>query len=129
MGFNPFELGQAVIYREPGRTDADKVVEADQGGGAPMRTSTAAGACGTGNGGDVHAADRRPTARRQYYVMAGTNQFNLIGDQRLVDKQVIQLGALENETRGGIARVKLGPVHPGASGFTSVRRRSSTRPS
>ena len=42
--------------------------------------------------------------------MVGVDQFNLIGDQRLVDKQVIQLGALENETRGGIARIKIGAV-------------------
>ncbi|MGH6643642.1 MAG: hypothetical protein ACRED3_13205, partial [Bradyrhizobium sp.] len=46
----------------------------------------------------------------------GTNQFNLTGDQRLVDKQVIQLGALENETRGGIARIKFGSVTPSALG-------------
>ena len=53
-------------------------------------------------------------------MMAGVDQFNLIGDQRLVDKQVIQLGALENETRGGIARIKF--RHAGrprsATGFT-----------
>ncbi len=50
--------------------------------------------------------------------MAGVDQFNLIGDQRLVDKQVLQLGALENETRGGVARVKVGaPVDPNETGF------------
>ena len=38
-----------------------------------------------------------------YYVMAGVDQFNLTGDNRLVDSQTIRLGALENETRGGIA--------------------------
>ena len=57
------------------------------------------------------------------YTMVGTDQFNLIGDQRLVGKQVVQLGALENETRGGIARTKfrLNPDNPlaaTAKGFT-----------
>src|SRR6185503_19047705 len=51
-----------------------------------------------------------------YYVMAGRNQFNLIGDQRLVSSQDIQLGTLENETRGGIARVKFANVDPAAIG-------------
>ncbi len=50
--------------------------------------------------------------------MAGVDQFNLIGDQRLVNGQSLKLGALENETRGGIARVKLGEVSPGATGFS-----------
>ena len=36
---------------------------------------------------------------------------------RLAGDQVLQLGALENETRGGVARVKLGAVQPGATGF------------
>ena len=52
-----------------------------------------------------------------YYVMAGVDQNNLIGDARLVDKQVLQLGTLENQTRGGVANMLLGAVTPGATGF------------
>src|SRR3954469_23510948 len=50
--------------------------------------------------------------------MAGTDQFNLLGDGRLVDAQTIRLGTLENEVRGGIARVDLGPVPVGATGYS-----------
>src|SRR5205823_3357503 len=53
-----------------------------------------------------------------YYVMAPIDQFNLVGDNRLAKQQVIQLGALENETRGGIARIKFASVDPAAEGFT-----------
>ncbi len=38
-----------------------------------------------------------------YYVIASTNQFNLEGDLRFVDKQVIRLAESENEARAGIA--------------------------
>jgi len=38
-----------------------------------------------------------------YYVIASTNQFNLEGDLRFVDEQVIQLAESENEARAGIA--------------------------
>src|SRR5262249_53912738 len=120
---NPFELGQAVIYREPGRTDADKVVDSPLGYKVWQSPNPAidgkryvpliGGEDGLAKGDDYfleHGAT--------YYVMAGVNQFNLIGDQRLVDRQVIQLGTLENETRGGIARIKLGEVNPAATGFT-----------
>ena len=40
---------------------------------------------------------------RTYYVIAGTNQFNLQGDLRFVDKQVFQLAETENEARAGVA--------------------------
>ncbi len=40
---------------------------------------------------------------RTYYVITGTNQFNLQGDLRFVDKQVIQLAETENEARAGVA--------------------------
>ena len=104
---NTFELGQAVIYREPGRTDSDKVVD------GKWQSKNAI----------IDGTDYVPLIEGLehgglYYVMAGVDQFNLIGDQRLVDGQSLQLGALENETRGGIARVKLGAVSYGAAGFT-----------
>jgi hypothetical protein len=38
-----------------------------------------------------------------YYVITGTNEFNLQGDVRFVDKQVIQLAETENESRAGVA--------------------------
>lgn len=53
-----------------------------------------------------------------YDVMAGTDQFNLLGDGRLVDSQTIRLGTLENEVRGGIARVDIGPVPAGGTGYS-----------
>ena len=53
-----------------------------------------------------------------YYVMAGTDQFNLLGDNRLVSGQTIRLGTLENEVRGGIARVDIGPVPVGGTGYS-----------
>jgi hypothetical protein len=122
--FNAFELGQAVIYREPGRTDSDKVVEDENGNlfwqsqdlsldGTPYTPLLGGGSPDWMDTGAylVHGG--------LYYVMAGVDQFNLIGDSRLVNEQVIQLGALENETRGGIARIKIGdPVDPTATGFT-----------
>jgi hypothetical protein len=122
--FNTFELGQAVIYREPGRTDADKVVE-DANGDLRWQSPNAS------IDGQLYipqlgggSADWKETGAflkhgGLYYVMAGVNQFNLIGDSRFVDEQVLQLGALENETRGGIARVKIGkPVDSTATGFS-----------
>src|SRR3954452_18166980 len=109
---NTYELGQAAIYREPGRTDLDRVVE-DENGDLYWRSPNAA-IDGTPyiplieglNHGDL------------VYTMVGTDQFNLIGDQRFVDKQVVQLGALENETRGGGARIKIGAAgDPIQTGF------------
>ena len=38
-----------------------------------------------------------------YYVITGTNQFNLQGDLRFVDQQVIQLAESENEALAGVA--------------------------
>ncbi|MGF1522702.1 MAG: DUF4347 domain-containing protein [Leptolyngbyaceae cyanobacterium] len=38
-----------------------------------------------------------------YYVIASTNENNLEGDQRFVDRQLIQLAETENEARAGIA--------------------------
>ena len=109
---NTFELGQAVIYREPGRTDYDRVV--DDGSGNLVWQSPNASIDGTPYVPLIAGLEHGGL----YYVMAGTNQFNLGGDQRLVPSQAVQLGALENETRGGIARVKLGAVAPGTTGFT-----------
>src|SRR5439155_21239549 len=110
---NSLELGQAVIYREPGRTDDDKVVDGPDG--YKVWQSPNAAIDGTryvpligGTDGLAKGDDYYLEHGGTYYVMAGTNQFNLIGDQRLATEQVIQLGTLENETRGGIARVKLG---------------------
>ena len=40
---------------------------------------------------------------KTYYVITGTNQYNLQGDLRFVDKQVIQLAETENEARAGVA--------------------------
>ena len=40
---------------------------------------------------------------KTYYVITGTNEFNLQGDLRFVDKQVIQLAETENEARAGVA--------------------------
>ena len=104
---NTFELGQAVIYREPGRTEQDTVVDGKWVSPDP----------------EINGTDYVPLIEGLehgglYYVMTAIDQFNLIGDQRLVDGQTLQLGALENETRGGIARIKLGEVKPGATGFT-----------
>ncbi|MFN5950806.1 MAG: hypothetical protein ACK43N_20110, partial [Pirellulaceae bacterium] len=54
-----------------------------------------------------------------YYVLAAVDQFSLIGDSRFIDKQVIRLGALENETRGGIGRIKIGkPLDARAKDFS-----------
>ena len=110
--FNTIELGQAVIYREPGRSDADKVVDGLDGRKHWQSTNPLIDGTlyvplieGLEHGG-------------LYYVMTGVDQFDLIGDSRFASEQVLQLGALENETRGGVARVKLGAVAPGATGFT-----------
>src|SRR6185436_19488617 len=95
--FNPIELGQAVIYREPGRTDDDKVVDGPNGYKVWQSPNVAidgtryiplvGGADGLAKGGDYYLEHGG-----LYYVMAGRNQFNLIGDQRLVSSQDIQLG-------------------------------------
>jgi hypothetical protein len=117
---NTFELGQAAIYREPGRTDQDRVVE-DETGKLVWRSPDA-----SIDGHDYVPLIEGLNHGDLVYTMVGTDQFNLIGDQRLVGKQVVQLGALENETRGGIARLKF-HVNPGGMGKTgSARRRSST---
>ena len=110
---NTFELGQAVIYREAGRTDADKVVDGPDG--YKIWQSPNAAIDGTPYIPRIEGLEHGGL----YYTMVGVDQFNLIGDQRLVDKQVVSLGALENETRGGIARIKIGaPVDPNETGFT-----------
>ncbi|MES2101762.1 MAG: LEPR-XLL domain-containing protein, partial [Pseudomonadota bacterium] len=120
---NTFELGQAVNYYEPGHDDDDHLVEGSDGN-LYWRDPNGKGADGVLRTGAAVIDGTLYTPRIEglehgglYYVMAGVDQFNLIGDQRLVDKQVLQLGALENETRGGIARVDLGAVTPGMSGF------------
>ncbi|HEY9239052.1 MAG TPA: hypothetical protein VIP10_09480, partial [Burkholderiaceae bacterium] len=121
--FNAIELGQAVIYREPNRTDDDKVITDEDGNktwqspdgeidGKPY-IPLIGGADGLAKG-DDHYLEHGAT----YYVMAAIDEFNLIGDQRLVDSQKVFLGTLENETRGGIARMKLGPVADSVTGFT-----------
>ncbi|MDB5862130.1 MAG: repeat-containing protein, partial [Ramlibacter sp.] len=118
---NTFELGQAVIYREVGHDANDTLYDSENPDGTPE----------LGADGKQVKRWRDPDGvidkmiytpkivglehGSQYYVMTGVDQFNLIGDQRLVNKQVLQLGALENETRGGIARVKLGTVDPNSS--------------
>jgi hypothetical protein len=52
-----------------------------------------------------------------YYIIVGTNEFNLIGDQRFVGEQVVMLAETENEARAGIA-IDFGPVAGGASGYS-----------
>jgi len=106
-----------VIYREPDRTDSDKVVD----GYWQSQDSSIDGTAyvplieGLEHGG-------------LYYVMAGVDQFNLIGDGRLVDKQVLQLGALENETRAE-SRVSNSARCHRAEGSPSARPISWIRPS
>jgi hypothetical protein len=118
--FFPIELGQAVIYREPGRTDADQVVTGPNGYSVWQSPNPAidgtryipliGGAEGLATGNYLQHGGI-------YYVMAARDQFNLIGDQ-LVESQTIQLGSLENETRGGVARIKFGEVDPSALGLS-----------
>ncbi len=112
---NTFELGQAVIYREPGHDANDTVVD-DGSGNLVWRDPD-----GVIDGQPYVPLIEGLQHGAQYYVMTGTDQFNLIGDQRLVDAQRLQLGALENETRGGIARIKLGAVTPGDLGLHPQR--------
>ena len=124
--FNPFELGQAVNYYEPGHDANDVVVEGVDGCSGASPTRVIDGTRTPLRPGGVIADSTTPDAGLDhgglYYVMTGIDQFNLIGDQRLVDKQVIQLGALENETRGGVARVKIGAaVDPSADGLRPPR--------
>ena len=52
-----------------------------------------------------------------YYVVAGTNEFNLQGDFRITDKQVIQLAESENEARAGVF-IDIGtPTSASATGY------------
>ncbi|MFN9446209.1 MAG: hypothetical protein ACK57Y_09265, partial [Pirellulaceae bacterium] len=121
---NAIELGQAVIYREPGRTDSDKVVE-DEDGNLRWQSQN------TSIDGQLYvplmgggSPDWKETGAYLehgglYYVLAAVDQFSLIGDSRFIDKQVIRLGALENETRGGIGRIKIGkPLDARAKDFS-----------
>ncbi|HND51825.1 MAG TPA: hypothetical protein PLV92_05495, partial [Pirellulaceae bacterium] len=108
---NTFELGQSVYYYEPGHLQ-DTLEENDAGETVWKSANPAV------NGtlyvplipGLEHGA--------MYWVMTGRDEFNLIGDRRDVSSQTLQLGTLENETRGGIARVKLSGAPAGATGFT-----------
>ncbi|MEO6651268.1 MAG: hypothetical protein ABIP17_01255, partial [Ilumatobacteraceae bacterium] len=108
---NTFALGQAVLYYEADRTATDRVVD---GFWQSPNASIDGSAYIPLIDGLVHG--------QQYYVMAGTNQFNLDGDQRLVSGQSIQLGILENEVRAGIARIKLTPsaAADGRTGFRLI---------
>ena len=56
----------------------------------------------------------------KYWVLSSPNQFGLQGDNRLVDKQVIKLGKLENEVRGGVT-IDLSTSSMGKT-FTLTRR-------
>ena len=116
---NTFELGQAVIYREPGHAESDSVEENELSPGVFERDADGEKV--------LYWKSNNPNLNGQkyvplvpglvhgglYYVKAGVDQFNQIGDQRLVDGQTLTLGSLENETRGGIARSRLGtPAQP-----------------
>ena len=52
-----------------------------------------------------------------YYIITGTNEFNLIGDQRFVGEQVVQLAESENEARAGIA-IDIGAASADATGYS-----------
>jgi 6-phosphogluconolactonase (cycloisomerase 2 family) len=52
-----------------------------------------------------------------YYIITGTNEFNLIGDQRFVGEQQVKLAETENEARAGIA-IGIGAVAADASGYS-----------
>ena len=117
---NTFELGQAVDLPRAGpTTDLVRVVDGDKSGRAPNAAIDGTPYVplieGLEHGGLVlrHGRrrpvqpDRRPAPRRR----AG-----------------IQLGALENETRGGIARIKLGrPCSPDAHDGLHAQRHPHPR--
>ena len=111
---NNMELGQAAYYREPGHTDFDRVVE-DAAGNLIWRSPDP-----TLDGTPYVPMIEGLNHGDLVYIMTGTDQFNLIGDQRLVDGQDVQLGALENETRGGIARIKF-RINPDYHGTQAMK--------
>ena len=80
---NPALSGTGVDFALVGSTfELGQAVVYDAGGGTPI-------------GGLVHGGT--------YYIIASTNQFNLQGDLRLVDEQVVQLAETEAEALAGVA--------------------------
>ena len=80
---NPALTGTGIDFSVLGSTfELGQAVRYDAGGGTPI--------AGLVDG-------------QTYFVIASTNQFNLQGDLRFVDEQVIQLAESGNEARAGIA--------------------------
>lgn len=115
-GIGPFELGQSVIYREDDLAPTDVIIEDGNGGylfadpdGNPLRDA---------NGNLIPHTPAIPGLIHGtiYWTLSSPNQFALQGDNRIVDRQVLQLGALENEVRGGNI-IEIGTPTPG-KGFS-----------
>src|SRR5262249_45004283 len=95
-GIGPVEFGQKVIYREDGIDPKQQIGQDNNGAyvyvdanGNPMLD---------GNGQEIPYTPLIPGLIHNtgYWVLSSPNQYGLQGDNRLADKQVIQLGALEN---------------------------------
>ena len=118
-GIGPFELGQSVIYRE--NWLAPTVFISDDGTHLVDKDGNLVDVAGAASATPVAYTPTIAglTHNTVYWTLSSPNQFGLQGDNRLSDSQVLKLGKLENEVRGGLTIDIGAPAGPHAgAGFT-----------
>ena len=118
-GIGPFELGQSVVYRESWLPST--VFVSDGGTHLVDKDGHLVDATGAASATPVAYVPviAGLTHNTVYWTLSNPNQFGLQGDNRLSDEQVLKLGKLENEVRGGLTIDIGAPTGPHAgAGFT-----------